>query len=81
MIGTKTNPEHFTDFEKQTDIEIALNLLRIMDSPYRISGNQGQDIEKNIIREMVKNTLKDITNPYAKKLLTDKMTEYKKQIQ
>ena len=73
MIDTNRNPEYFSDVEKPTDTEIVLYLLRLMDTARGIKGPQGQDVGRNIMHEIVDNALKTITNPYARKLLIDRM--------
>ena len=73
MIENHISPKSYP-VEKLTDIETVLNLLRLIDNSNGIKMH-------HIINEIVGNTLKDITNPYARKLLIDKMTGYKKQIQ
>ncbi len=76
MIYNKRSTEKEFYAEKLTDIEVALHHLKLMDThgnfrdQYRVNGG-------NIYFTMAENALKTMTNPFAKKMLIDKMAELK----
>ena len=54
--------------ESLTDIEIAIHFLRLFDDA-RIYG-------RTSVCGLAENAVKNMTNPYAKKMLVEKMTEH-----
>jgi len=59
--------------DEPTDTEIAVYVLRIMDNLTQFQGSQTRGIEKDTSIRLAKNALKIMANPYAKKLLMDKI--------
>ena len=76
MSDNHQHLEGLFDPEKLTDIEVALHFWRLMDTPCPSKGVQDYLEEKNYIRILAENALKNMTNPYARKLLEGKMTEH-----
>jgi hypothetical protein len=75
MISGKGDTGKFFDNNKSTDIEVAIHLLKLM-------GTQNKSSEigyifngKNPYVVMVEDALETMTNPFARKLLIDKMSE------
>ena len=67
--------ETLSDKERLTDIEVAMLLLRLMDDPFEHKRVQCQVDGRDINYSIVESALKTMTNPFAKKLLLDKITE------
>ena len=65
------------DEENATDIEVAMHVIRLMNGYIELVKAQGNGYSKSIYIKMAENSLETMTNPYAKKLLLDKM-EYVK---
>ena len=61
------NFERLRDREKMTDIELSLRFYQLIDVQY--SG-------ENIYIGMAENALRTMTNPFARKLLMDKIAEH-----
>jgi len=74
-MGRKSNTEQMLDRKNLTDIEIALYLLQLIDINSKYSGNQNCINAKNIYVRMAANALETMNNPFAKKLLIDKMED------
>ena len=62
---------------RTTDIEVVLSLIRLMNGYIDLVRAQGNGNSRSLYITMAENSLKTMTNPYAKKLLWDKMTEVK----
>lgn len=73
MIANDRNPEKLDDFEKPTDIEIAMQLFHLLDDLREFTRFQSPLDGKHIIIKMAENALGAMTNPFAKKLLMDKI--------
>ena len=67
--------EQIFDNNNLTDIEIALHILKLMDVYNKHRGTKNCTNGKTIYIEMTKNVLKTMTNPFAKKLLIDKIAD------
>ncbi len=63
--------------ERKMDIEVAMNLIQLMDGYIEFGKAHGIDNLSSLYVKMVENSLETMTNPYAKKLLLDRM-EYVK---
>ncbi len=64
------------DSDKMTDMEVALNLLRLMDDPYYgLNKDQRTSNIKSTIIGMAENAIGTLTNPFAKNLLMAKLAE------
>ncbi len=72
------NPEDAQDPEKATDMEIALLLIGHMDRPCEVETGHGEkeNIRERYIREAEKE-IEKMTNPFAIKMLKEKIGEYK----
>ena len=68
MIYENRDASPVFDPEQLTDLEIAIYFLRLFD-------NHGV-VRRNLICGMAENALKNMTNPFAKKMLVEKMTEH-----
>ena len=66
--------ETLSDKERLTDIEFAMLLLRLMGDPLEHKSVQCQVDGRDINFSIAENALKRMTNPFAKKLLLDKIT-------
>ena len=73
MITRDRNPEQLHDFSKPTDIEITMQLLKLMDDFRECARDYDSPDENNMISFMVKHAIASMTNPMAKKLLIDKI--------
>ncbi len=63
--------------EKPTDIEIAYYILRLMNNYLLGSPSfKNQDFERGLMVKLAEKALKTMTNPYAKKLLLNKIDEF-----
>ena len=70
--------EQLFDTDKLTDIEVAMKLLRLMDDHNDLRKSNKSQILSNIMGtyiQTVKNTVETLSNPFAKKLLIDKLAE------
>ena len=75
MVANENILEKLTDFKDPADTEVALYFLRLLDDLWKARGIQGPAEGDGLIIEMAKNALTTMTNPFAKKLLMDKITE------
>lgn len=75
MITEANSFNRIFDIEKTTDIELAMRLLQLMNDDVELKNIQGHANEKNIIVGMTESAIETMTNPFAKKLLKDKITE------
>jgi len=57
-------------------MEIALHFLRMLNDDNTLNGDPGSITSNNLIIGLADNAIKDMTNPSAKKLLVDEMTEH-----
>ena len=63
--------------EKPTDIELSLYILQYMNNYlFGSTSFKNQEFEIGLIVKLAENVLKTMTNPYAKKLLLDKIDEF-----
>ena len=73
------NPEFLYDPEEPTDLEIALRIMQLIDDRHRFNGMIGRrpepTDESKAILGLAKNAAQSMTNPYARKLLLDKVAE------
>ena len=76
MISNDRNSFKPFDFEKLTDIEIALYFLRILDDHDQLRQYQSPVDGRIAIFTMVDNAIETMSNPYAIRLLVDRMTEH-----
>jgi hypothetical protein len=71
--------EFLYDPEEPTDLEIALRILQLIDDRHRFNATIGRPSkqwdETEAIRGLAKNAAQSMTNPYARKLLLDKVAE------
>ena len=70
--------EQLFDTDKLTDIEVAMKLLRLMDAHNDLRKSNKSQILSHVMRtyaSAVKNTVETLSNPFAKKLLMDKLAE------
>ncbi|MFC1814348.1 hypothetical protein ACFL0M_00085 [Thermodesulfobacteriota bacterium] len=77
MMDNIRNSEWLFDMDKATDIEVAMGLIRLMNGHIELVKAQGNGNSKNLYFKMAENSLKTMQNPFAKKLLLDKMEEVK----
>lgn len=75
MITKANRFNRIFDIGKSTDIELALRLLQLMDAHGELKDIQGNANGKNIIVGMAESATETMTNPFAKKLLKDKIAE------
>ena len=67
--------EDWLDMETATDIEIAMYIVRLMNGNIGLVRAQGNGNSKKLYVKMAKNCLEKMTNPFAKKMLEDKIGE------
>lgn len=70
--------EQLFETDKLTDIEVAMNLLRLMDDHNDLrKSNQNQLLSDVMVyyNRAIKNTVEKLTNPFARKLLIDRLAE------
>jgi hypothetical protein len=71
--------EFIYDPEQPTDLEIALRILQLIDDRQRFKGMLGRRRQPADGREAIfglaKSAAQTMTNPYARKLLLDKLAE------
>ena len=74
-----SNPEFLYDPEEPTDLEIALRIMQLIDDRHRFHGTIGRRTEptgeRKAILGLAKHAAQSMTNPYARKLLLDKVAE------
>jgi len=75
MISGKGNTGQFYDNNKSTDIEVAIHILKLMGTHNKSSEIKYRFNLKNPYFIMVEDALETMTNPFARKLLIDKMAE------
>jgi len=75
MISGKGDAGQFFDNNKITDIEVAIHLLKLMGTHNKSSEIKFRFNGKNPYVVMVEDALETMTNPFARKLLIDKMAE------
>ncbi len=75
MISGKEDTGQIFDTNKSTDIEVAIHLLKIMGTYNKSSEIKYRFNGKNPYLVMVEDALETMTNPFARKLLIDKMNE------
>lgn len=63
------------DMDRATDIEVAMYLVRLMNGNIGLVRAQGSGNSKNLYFSMADRYLKKMTNPFAKKMLLEKMSE------
>ena len=73
MITGDQNPRQWHDFSKPTDIEVTMQLLKLMDDFRECARDHDLPDKNNMISFMVNNALASMTNPMAKKLLLDEI--------
>ena len=69
------NDECSFDVDRATDIEVAMYLIRLMNGNIGLVRAQGNGNSKNLYFSMANRYIKKMTNPFAKKMLKDKMSE------
>lgn len=69
-VGKKELP-----VEKATDMELALELVKHIENP--CTDQDGNNVRDFYVRE-AKKAMEAMENPYAKKMLEDKIAEYSK---
>ena len=74
MTVREKNAETLSNKERLTDIEVAMLLLRLIDDSLEHKSVQCQVDGRDINFSIVDSALKTMTNPFAKKLLLDKIT-------
>jgi len=71
--------EFIYDPEQPTDLEIALRILQLIDDRHRFKGMLGRRPQpadgRGAIFGLAKSAAQTMTNPYARKLLLDKLAE------
>lgn len=77
MMDNIRNYECLFDADKATDIEVAMILTRLMNGHIELVKAQGKGSSRSLYFKMAQNSLKTMQNPFAKKLLLDKMEEIK----
>ena len=75
MNGEIRNLEPYFEEKSMTDIEVALHFLRLIDSPCEPYNASMLLNKKTILFELAQTAIKGMTNPYARKLIEDRMTE------
>ena len=75
MIAKANSPIQVFDPEKSTDIELALRLLQLMNAQGELKGIQDHATGKKLIVGMTESAIETMTNPFAKKMLEDKIAE------
>ncbi len=73
-------PEYLYDPDEPTDLEIALRIMQLIDDRRRFNGTfergrQAADGREAILG-LAENAAHSMTNPYARKLLLDKLAEH-----
>lgn len=63
--------------DSATDMEVAMYLIRLMNGNIGLVKAQGNGNSKNLYFSMAKRYLKKMNNPFARKMLLDKMSEVK----
>lgn len=63
------------DYEKMTDMEVALSLLRLMDDPHQMKKIKKTSSVKRTCISMIESAVETFTNPFAKNLLLAKLAE------
>jgi len=71
--------ESLYDPEEPTDLEIALRILQLIDDRHRFDGILGRRRQppdgREAILGLARSAAQSMTNPYARKLLLDKLAE------
>jgi hypothetical protein len=75
MTPNSTCPELPLDLEKPTDIEVAMFISRLLDDSGKSDTEGGRAHWKESILLMVREALSTMTNPFARKFLTDQIRE------
>lgn len=65
----------FTDKQEDSDIEIAIRLIRSLNGIAELIKSHGNTKSNTICVEMVKTKLRKMRNPYAKQMVIDKLKE------
>lgn len=77
MVTAKRYFKHVLDREKLTDRELALIWLQVLRDFCEVRPDEMQRSETAFIFRLVESATKNMTNPYAQKLLSDKIGTYK----
>ena len=77
MVTAKRYFKVVLDREKLTDIELAFIWLQILRDFCEVGSDEMQGSDIAFIFRLVESAMKKMTNPYAKKLLSDKIGAYK----
>ncbi|MBN1103709.1 MAG: hypothetical protein JXL84_09885 [Deltaproteobacteria bacterium] len=75
MTLNSTCSEPPFDFEKPTDIEVAMFISRLLDDSCKSDMEAGRPRWKESILLMVREALRTMTNPFARKFLADQLRE------
>jgi hypothetical protein len=73
MLAKDRHPDQFLDFEKPTDMEIAMHILRLLEGSPKSNGQEDHIDWRTSIVSMAKKALSAMTNPFAMKLLADQI--------
>ena len=77
MVTAKRYFKHVLDREKLTDRELALIWLQVLRDFCEVRPDEMQGSETAFIFRLVESAMKKMTNPDAKKMLSDKIGAYK----
>lgn len=75
MTASAINAEKLFNIDEPTDIEIAMSILRFLDDSNKFDKFQDPINERTLMLRLAENALKTMTNPFAKKMLMDKIIE------
>ena len=73
MVANHAHNEDLINLENPTDIEIAIRILRLLDDPEIFNRGDDPSSGRTFILSMAENAVKTMTNPFAKKMLTDEI--------
>jgi len=75
MTASSAFLERSLDLDKPTDIEVAMFISRLLDDSCRSDAEGGRPLWKESILLMVREALSNMTNPFARKFLSDQLRE------
>jgi len=75
MVDHHENAQPIFDAEELTDIEVAIHFLKLMDAHDTYDETQCRINKSKGAFVLAENAIESMTNPYAKKLLSDKISE------
>lgn len=74
MLPAYRIDEEYEDCMKKTDIEIAMDFLKLIETRHGVSDHTESIKKDSALVEMVRNVIKNMTNPFARELLSDRIS-------